>query len=166
MDFKKALVFNFCLITVLCGACSISEKRGETVQEATEAPDMDAFWAAHVAHRQSGDLQAATSVLAEDCVLFEPFQPPVSGRQTIAAKMKEALAMAEIHEVSFDSQEVYHNGSWLVDFAIFSETVSIDGNEDPHVLKGSYAAVLEQDAGGDWKVKRFMALPSTPPPRS
>jgi hypothetical protein len=52
---------------------------GETVQEAAiEAPDMDAYWVAHAAHRQSGDLEAATSVLAEDCVLIQPFQPRVS----------------------------------------------------------------------------------------
>ncbi len=165
MDIEKILVFSVCLIAVALGACTFSVENSETVQEpAIEAPDMNAYWAAHVAHRQSGDLEAAISILAEDCVLFEPFQPPVSGLQNIAPKMKEALAMAEIHEVSIDSQEVYHHGSWLVDFGTFSETVSLKGREDRHVLEGSYAAVLERDAGGDWKVKRFMALPSTPPP--
>jgi hypothetical protein len=29
-------------------------------------------------------------------------------------------------------------------------------------VEGNYAAVLEQDADGDWKVKRFMAQPSKP----
>jgi ketosteroid isomerase-like protein len=164
MQLERILVFTVCLIALPLGACSLSEESSETVQPAIETPDMNAYWAAHVAHRQSGDLEGAISILAEDCVLFEPFQPPVSGLQTIAAKMKEALEMAEIHKVSLDSQEVYHHGGWLVDFGTFSETVSFKGKEEHHVLEGSYAAVLEQDADGNWKVKRFMSLPSKPPP--
>jgi ketosteroid isomerase-like protein len=167
MNLDTILASSLCLVAVLSGACSFSVESGETVQEAAiEAPDMDAYWAAHAAHRQSGDLEAATSVLAEDCVLFQPFQPPISGRRTIAAKMKEAQEMAETHKFSLDSQEVFHHGSWLVDFGTFSETVSFKGSEDQHLLEGSYAAVLEPDADGDWMVKRFMALPSTPPPGS
>lgn len=165
MDFERIVVFGVCLIAVPLGACTFSVESGDTAQEpAIEAPDMDAYWAAHAAHRQRGDLEAALGILAEDCVLLEPFQPPVAGLENIAPKLKEALAMAEIHDVSFDSQEVYHHGGWLVDFGTFSETFSLIGQEDRHLVEGSYAAALEQDAEGDWKVKRFMALPSTPPP--
>jgi ketosteroid isomerase-like protein len=77
------------------------ESDGALPEPAIKAPDMNAFWATHVAHRQRGDLDAATSILAEDCVLFEPFRPPVKGLENIALKMKEAFAMAEIHDVSF-----------------------------------------------------------------
>lgn len=165
MDFERILVLGACLIAVALGGCTFSMERGETAREPViEAPDMDAYWAAHVAHRQSGDLEAALSILADDSVLLEPFQPPVSGLQNIAPKMKQALAMAEIHDVSFDSQEVYQQDGWLVNFGTFSETFSLKGEEERHFIEGSYAAVLAQDAGGDWKVKRFMALPTTPPP--
>lgn len=72
MDFERILVVSVCLIAVPLGACAFSVDSSEAVQEpAIEVPDMNAYWAAHVAHRQSGDLEAATSILAEDCLLFE-----------------------------------------------------------------------------------------------
>jgi len=161
MLLKRILLFGVCLIAMPLGTCTVSaESDGAVPEPVIEAPDMNAFWATHAAHRQRGDLDAATSILAEDCVLVEPFQPPVSGLENIAPKMKEALAMTEIHHVSFESQEVYHHGGWLVDFGTFSETFSLNGEEGRHVVQGNYAAVLEQDVNGDWKVKRFMALPS------
>jgi len=162
---RKTLLFGVSLIAVHSGACTFSaESDGPVSEPAIDAPDLNAFWAAHVAHRQKGDVDAATSVLAEDCVLFEPFQPPVSGLENIAAKMKEARARTEIHYVSLESREVYHHGGWLVDFGTFAETFSLDGEKRRHAVEGNYAATLERDADGDWKVKRFMALPSTSPP--
>ena len=121
---------------------------------------MNAFWATHAAHRQRGDLESATRILAEDCILLQPFQPPVAGRESITRQMKEALTRAEIHRVSFESQEVYHHGDWLVDFGTFSETFSLDGTEERQEVGGSYSALLRLDADGEWKVKRFMAMPS------
>lgn len=164
MDSERALVLSVCLIALVLGACTVSVDSGETQEAPIEPPDMEAYWAAHVAARQSGDLDAALAILAEDAVLYEPFAPPVAGLDKIAPKMKAALTMTEIHEVSFDSREVYHHGGWLVDRGSFSETFSLQGREKRYSIEGSYFAVLEQDAGGEWKVKRFMAMPSTPPP--
>ncbi len=165
MLLRKTLLLSVCLIAMPLAACTVSVE-SDGPEPAIEAPDMNAFWATHAAHKQRGDLDAAISIMAEDCVLFEPFQAPVSGLENIVPKMKKALAMAEIHDVSFESQETYHHGDWLVDFGTFSETLSLDGKDDPLVVEGNYAAVLEQDAGGDWKVKRFMAMPSKPLPES
>ena len=165
MFLKRTFFLSVCLIAMPLAACTVSVE-SDGPEPAIEAPDMNALWATHAAHRQRGDLHAATSIMAEDCVLFEPFQAPVSGLENIVPKMKEALAMAEIHDVFFQSQEVYHHGGWLVDFGTFSETLSLNGNEDPLVVEGNYAAVLEQDAVGDWKVKRFMAMPNKPFPES
>lgn len=164
MLLERILLFGICSIAVPLGACASSaESRAAAPEPAIEAPDMNALWAAHAAHRQRGDLDAAIGILAEDCVLFEPFQPPVSGLENIAPKMKEALAQVKTHHVSFESQEVFHHGGWLVDFGTFSETFSLAGEEDRHAVEGNYAAVLEQEADGEWRVKRFMALPSKAP---
>lgn len=160
MRLERIFVLRHCLIMLPWGARGHSTEGGEVI----ETPEMDAYWATHAAQRQSGDLEAALSILAEDCVLYEPFSPPVSGRETIAATMDQARQLVETHEVFLDSQEVYHHGGWLVGFRTFSETVSFKGEEDRHVLEGSYSAVLERYTDGGWKVKRFMALPSTPPP--
>ncbi len=165
MFIKRVLVLGACLITASLGACAPSAQNGGAVPEPViEAPDMSVYWATHAANVVSGDVEAATGILAEDCVLVEPFQPPTEGLQNIVPKFEQSLAAVDIHDMSIDSQEAYHQGTHLVDFGTYSETFSLKGSEDRYVLEGSYAAVLERGANGDWKVKRFMQTPSKPFP--
>ncbi len=130
---------------------------------APQAPDTSAEDAAAIrAHVDefvdawnAGDNAILGKLVAEDAVLMQPDTPLLTGRDPILATMAEGYDIAMIQQTATCDEVIplgdhaYARGTWTL------EPTAAAGENVPGA-NGKWTALYARDAGGNWKLARWM----------
>jgi ketosteroid isomerase-like protein len=98
----------------------------------------------------AGDFDRLAEMYEEDAVLLTSGQPPVRGREAIAATLRRQ-ATPEPLSISFESEAVWESGELVVDVGRWL----VGGDEEQ---RGKYVVVLRRQ--GDGSLKLLVDAPS------
>ena len=105
----------------------------------------------YVAATNAGDLEAFTAILAADVVVLPPDHPPLRGRDTAGAWMKENIFDPFTAKLDCKFERIVVVGSEAFAPGTFTLELTPKAGGDPMRTTGEFFNIFREEEPGSWK---------------
>jgi len=139
-------------ITVFCMCRS-----GEDTSQDEALAEIEKLHRTDMAAAKVNDIETLRTLWTDDCVLLQPDQEPIKGREAMWAYMQEALEeqkQYEITEYVHDFEEIEVLGDWAYEWGTFRGAYRpVSGGEEIRE-RARLFRILKRQPDGSWKCAR------------
>lgn len=157
---QRALPVSIVLLALACGT-----PRPERPDPASVRASLDSLWTRYSAFAVAGDAEAIAQLYADSAYVAELGLPTMRGRSGVREVAKEVLGSLRILESSIRPELTDITGDRVVQFGTYRDVLQSAG-QPAQVAAGRFAAVVDRDSAGAWRVSRLIAFPDSTVPQT
>jgi ketosteroid isomerase-like protein len=156
-----------CLWTLLAtlGCSQRSADRGARPPAALR-PGVDSAANRLLVALRSDSQDSLLALMGEDVVIMPPNEAILRGKAAVRAWYEQFLKQWRTSKLTVTNREVFIDGSWATEVAVFEWELIPAGGGTPITDRGSYMQVWHHEPDDQWLFSREVWNSSEPPPKT